>query len=67
MVTQTSGLPYNNNDADALEFCEEVGGFVQREPLSMFDPQQRRLAADSGLEKRQHMSSDEKINGLKRF
>ncbi|GAB2525798.1 DUF1254 domain-containing protein [Microbulbifer agarilyticus] len=46
-----SGLPFNTIHANNYDFYEEVSEVIQREPVSMLDPELRGLATSIGLEK----------------
>jgi hypothetical protein len=56
-----SKLPFNTIHANNFHFFEELDHVIQKEPLELFDPELRGLAASIGLRKGTKFAPDERL------
>jgi len=59
-----SGKSWNTIHANNFEFYEELHTVIEREPVSMLDPELRGLFASVGIEKGQPFATDERTKKL---
>lgn len=59
-----SRVPFNTVHANTFEFYEELDHVIQREPLEVFDPELRGLAASIGIRKGQKFAPDERMKKI---
>ena len=56
-----SKVPYNTIHANNFEFFEELDSVIQREPIDLFDPELRGLAASIGIVKGKKFAPDQRM------
>lgn len=59
-----SGKPWNTIHANNFEFYEELHAVVDREPVSMLDPELRGIFASIGIEKGRPFAPDERMQRI---
>jgi hypothetical protein len=59
-----SGISFNTIHANTYEFYEELNTVIQREPISMLDPELRGLFASIGIEKSKPFQPDERMKKI---
>ncbi|AQQ67662.1 hypothetical protein Mag101_08445 [Microbulbifer agarilyticus] len=59
-----SGLPFNTIHANNYDFYAEINEVIQREPISMLDPELRGLAASIGIEKGVPFRPDDRMKKI---
>jgi hypothetical protein len=59
-----SKVPYNTIHANNFEFYEELDHVIQREPLELFEPELRGLAAAIGIRKGQKFAPDARMKAI---
>lgn len=59
-----SGKEFNTIHANDFHFYEELHGVIDREPISMLDPELRGLFAAIGLQKGKPFAPDDRMRGL---
>ena len=59
-----SGVFFNTIHANTYEFYEELNTVIQREPLSMLDPELRGLAASIGIQKGKPFAPDARMKAI---
>ncbi|HFE65616.1 MAG TPA: DUF1254 domain-containing protein [Chloroflexi bacterium] len=59
-----SGLSFNTIHANTYEFYEELNTVIQREPISMLDPELRGLAASIGIQKGKPFAPDARMKAI---
>jgi hypothetical protein len=59
-----SKVAYNTIHANNVEFFEELDQVIQREPLEVFDPELRGLAASIGIVKGRKFAPDERMKKI---
>jgi hypothetical protein len=57
----TSKIPFNTVHANNFEFYAELDHVIQKEPLDLFDPELRGLAASIGIRKGKKFAPDERL------
>jgi len=60
----TSGLDFNTIHANTYEFYSELNDVIQREPISMLDPELRGLAASIGIQKDKLFAPDARMKAI---
>jgi hypothetical protein len=63
-IIEGSGIPNNTIHANTYEFFEEIDAVIQREPVSMLDPELRGLAASVGIEKGKSFAPDDRMKSI---
>ena len=61
---RTSGLNFNTIHANTYEFYGELNDVIQREPISMLDPELRGLAASIGIQKGKPFAPDARMKAI---
>lgn len=61
---KASKVPFNTIHANNFEFFLELDHVIQREPLNLFNPEQRGLAAAIGIKKGQKFAPDERMKEI---
>ena len=56
-----SKVPFNTVHANDFEFYKEIDHVIQKEPLDLFDPELRGMAAGIGIRKGQKFAPDERM------
>jgi len=64
VFTNGSKVPFNTIHANNFEFYEELDHVIQREPIDLFDPELRGLAAAIGIKKGQKFAPDERMKKI---
>jgi len=59
-----STVPYNTIHANNFEFYEELNDVIQKEPVDLFDPELRGLAAAIGIRKGTPFAPDERMKKI---
>jgi hypothetical protein len=59
-----SKVPYNTIHANNFEFYKELDHVIQKEPLDLFDPELRGLAAAIGIRKGKPFAPDERMTRI---
>lgn len=59
-----SGLDFNTIHANTYEFYGELNNVIQREPISMLDPELRGLAASIGIQKGKPFAPDARMEAI---
>lgn len=59
-----SRVPFNTVHANDFEFYEEVNHVIQKEPLELFDPELRGVAAAIGIRKGKPFAPDERMRKI---
>ena len=59
-----SGVFFNTIHANTYEFYEELNNVIQREPISMLDPELRGLAASIGIQKGKPFAPDARMKTI---
>jgi hypothetical protein len=59
-----SGVFFNTIHANTYEFYEELDTVIQREPISMLDPELRGLAASIGIQKGKPFAPDARMKSI---
>lgn len=59
-----SKVPYNTVHANNFEFYQELDHVIQKEPIDLFDPELRGLAAAIGLRKGKPFAPDERMKKI---
>jgi hypothetical protein len=59
-----SKVPFNTVHANNIEFYEELDSVIQREPLELFDPELRGLAAGIGIVKGKKFAPDARMKKI---
>lgn len=59
-----SGIPFNTIHANNFEFYEELHTVIEREPVSMFDPETLGMFASIGIEKGKPFAPDARMKKL---
>jgi len=59
-----SKVPYNTVHANNFEFYEELNHVIQKEPIALFDPELRGLAAAVGIRKGKPFAPDERMKAI---
>jgi hypothetical protein len=63
-IIEGSGVPFNTIHANTYPFYEEIAEVIQREPVSMLDPELRGLAAAIGIEKGKPFAPDARMKEI---
>lgn len=59
-----SKIPYNTIHANNFDFYKEIDNVIQKEPLELFDPELRGLAASIGLRKGRKFAPDARMTKI---
>ncbi len=62
--TNASGIPFNTIHANNYDFFEELHHVIEREPVSMLDPELRGLFASIGIEKGKPFRPDARMKRI---
>ncbi len=63
-IIDGSGVSYNTIHANTYKFYEEINAVIQREPVSMLDPELRGLAASIGIEKGKAFAPNNRMEAI---
>ncbi|WP_174823734.1 DUF1214 domain-containing protein [Ruegeria arenilitoris] len=63
-IIDGSGVSYNTIHANTYKFYEEINAVIQREPISMLDPELRGLAASIGIEKGKAFAPNNRMEAI---